>query len=117
MARRRLHATEAPKPPARGVRASTFQLLLDTGMRPDPAGRPRAVDRRDRGPLERLARHRLPLFPEPQRADHRGDRHLAEAGAQLRVRFAGRRARVHELFVETFPLFKEFEPQMRAARS
>ena len=56
----------------------------------DPAGRPCAFDRRDRGSLERLAGDRVPLLPEPQRADHRGDRPIAEAGAQLHLRLAGR---------------------------
>ena len=38
------------------------------------------------------------------------------AGAQLRARASPTAAtRVHELFVQTFPRFKEFEPQMRAA--
>ena len=33
MARPRPRITEPPKPPERGVKASTYRLLLDTGMR------------------------------------------------------------------------------------
>ena len=65
---------------------------------------------------KRVARHRVPLFPEPQRAGHRGRRRVARAGAHASSRRRPTaRERVHELFAETFPRFKEFEPQMRAA--
>jgi len=115
MARRRLHATEAPKPPARGVRASTFQLLLDTGMRliQQDGHVPSIAEIAVRSKVSRATAYRY--FPS------RSALITAVIDTSLKpVRsFASDspdgRARVHELFVETFPLFKEFEPQMRAA--
>ena len=38
-----------------------------------------------RGALEGVARHGVPLLPEPQRAGHGGDRQLARPGAQARL--------------------------------
>jgi AcrR family transcriptional regulator len=115
MARRRLQATEAPKPPMRGVRASTFQLLLDTGMRliQQDGHVPSIAEIAVRSNVSRATAYRY--FPS------RSALITAVIDTSLKpVRsFASAspdgRARVHELFVETFPLFKEFEPQMRAA--
>ena len=92
MVRLKHKLTEPPQPPERGVKAATFRLLLDTAMALIQVRRPRPVGGRGRGALQGLARHRLPLLPEPQRAGHGGGRHLARAGAQLRVE-RGRRPR------------------------
>jgi hypothetical protein len=54
-------------------------------------------------------------FPEPQRARHRRRRRSLGPVRAFASNEADGRARVHELFVQTFPRFTEFEPQMRAA--
>ena len=63
----------------------------------------------------RVARDRLPLFPEPQQAHQRGDQRGPGAGAQHRDRGTDGPQRLRELFEKTFPLFKENERHMRAA--
>ena len=84
-------SAEAPAPPERGVKASTFNLLLDTAMALIRSRRPRPLGGRGGAcMLEGVARHGLPLLPQPQRADHGGDRQLARAGAQLLGRRPGR---------------------------
>ena len=112
---RRPRVTEAPKPPARGVRASTFQLLLDTGMRLiQQAGHvPSIAEIAVRSNVSRATAYRY--FPSRSALITAViDRSLKPVRSFTSDSPDGR-ARVHELFVETFPLFKEFEPQMRAA--
>jgi len=112
---RRLRVTEAPKPPARGVRASTFQLLLDTGMQLiQQAGHvPSIAEIAVRSNVSRATAYRY--FPSRSALITAViDRSLKPVRSFTSDSPDGR-ARVHELFVETFPLFKEFEPQMRAA--
>ena len=112
---RRPRVTEAPKPPARGVRASTFQLLLDTGMRLiQQAGHvPSIAEIAVRSNVSRATAYRY--FPSRSALITAViDRSLKPVRSFSSESPDGRE-RVHELFVETFPLFKEFEPQMRAA--
>jgi hypothetical protein len=113
MATLKLKLTEAPKTPERGVRAATFRLLLDTAMDiiREAGHIPSVAEVAARGCR---APPRTATF-EPQRADHRGDRPLARAGAQLQVKRPTAASACAEVFVQTFPRFKEFEPQMRAA--
>ena len=109
----RLRAAQAPEPRRQG---RDLEAAAGDRHAADPAGRPHPLGGRGGGALQRLARHRVPLLPEPQRAGHRGGRHLARAGAQLQLAACPTAARgVHELFKSTFPRFKEFEPQLRAA--
>jgi AcrR family transcriptional regulator len=112
---RRPRVTEAPKPPARGVRASTFQLLLDTGMQLiQQAGHvPSIAEIAVRSNVSRATAYRY--FPSRSALITAViDRSLKPVRSFSSDSPDGRE-RVHELFVETFPLFKEYEPQMRAA--
>jgi AcrR family transcriptional regulator len=107
--------TQPPLPPARGVRAATFHLLLDTAMAMIKADGhiPSVAEVAARAKVSRATTYRY--FPS------RSALVTAVVDASLGpVRSfasseADGRARVHELFVQTFPRFKEFEPQMRAA--
>ena len=115
MARRKLRVTEAPKPPTRGVRASTFQLLLDTGMRliQQDGHVPSIAEIAVRSKVSRATAYRY--FPSRSALITAViDTSLKPVRSFVADSPEGRE-RVHQLFVETFPLFKEFEPQMRAA--
>ena len=104
-----------PAPPERGVKASTFRLLLDTAM---------DLIRQD-GHIPSVAE--VALRSKVSRAT--AYRYFASRSALITavvdtslgpVRsfasdLADGRERVHELFKRTFPRFKEFEPQLRAA--
>lgn len=107
--------TEAPQPPARGAKAVTFKLLLDTAMQLIQAdGRiPSVAEVAVRSTVSRATAYRY--FPS------RSALTTAVIDASLGpVRTiasdsAGGRERVRELFERTFPRFTEFEPQLRAA--
>ena len=115
MARRIPRVTEPPKPPSGGVKASTWKLLLETGMRliQEDGRIPSVAEVAVRSSVSRATAYRY--FPS------RSALVTAVIDASLGpVRSLASdspdgRARVHELFAETFPRFKEFEPQMRAA--
>jgi len=107
--------TAAPKPPERGVRASTFRLLLDTAMEIiQEAGHvPSVAEVAARSRVSRATAYRY--FPSRSVLITAViDRSLGPVRSFKSTSPDGR-ARVRELFVQTFPRFKEFEPQMRAA--
>ena len=115
MARRPVRATEAPTPPTRGVRASTFKLLLETGMRmiQEEGHIPSIAEIAVRSEVSRATAYRY--FPSRSALVTAViDTSLAPV-RRFKSDSPDGAARVHELFVQTFPLFKEFEPQMRAA--
>ena len=115
MARLKHKLTPPPEPPLRGVKAATFRLLLDTAMAIIKAEGhvPSVAEIATRSKVSRATAYRY--FPS------RGALVTAVVDSSLGpVRSfvsseADGRARVHELFAKTFPRFKEFEPQMRAA--
>lgn len=115
MARPKHKVTEAPPPPARGVKASTFKLLLDTAMQLIQADGhiPSVAEVAVRSAVSRATAYRY--FPT------RSALITAVIDASLGpVRTiasdsASGRERVRELFERTFPRFTEFEPQLRAA--
>jgi AcrR family transcriptional regulator len=115
MVRLKHKLTEPPRPPERGVKAATFRLLLETAMTliREDGHIPSLAEVAARAKVSRATTYRY--FPS------RGALVTAVVDASLGpVRaFASKeadgRARVHELFAQTFPRFKEFEPQMRAA--
>ena len=104
-----------PSPPERGVKASTFRLLLDTAMELiRKAGHvPSMGDLAQRSGVSRATVYRY--FPS------RSDLIAAVMDASLGpVRdFSSSQTdgprRVREVFEKTFPRFQAFEPQMRAA--
>ena len=112
---RKPRVSEPPKPPSRGVKASTWKLLLETGMRliQQDGHIPSVAEVAVRANVSRATAYRY--FPS------RSAFVTAVIDTSLGPvrRFASNaqdgRARVHELFETTFPRFKEFEAQMRAA--
>ncbi len=115
MARLKHKPTRPPEPPERGVKAATFNALLDTAMdliRQD-GHIPSVAEVAVRSKVSRATAYRY--FPS------RSVLVTAVIDASLGpVRKLSSddpdgRARVHELFTVTFPRFKEFEPQLRAA--
>ena len=115
MARLKHRPSTSPEPPERGVKAATFKALLDTAMeliRQD-GHIPSVAEVAVRSKVSRATAYRY--FPS------RSALITAVIDASLGpVRKLSSdnpdgRARVHELFTKTFPRFKEFEPQLRAA--
>jgi AcrR family transcriptional regulator len=115
MTRPRPKLSHGPSAPERGVKAATFHLLLDTAM---------ALIHAD-GHIPSVAE--VALHCKVSRAT--AYRYFASRSALITavidaslgpVRSLSSdnpdgRARVRELFTKTFPRFKEFEPQLRAA--
>lgn len=109
------HKLSVSPAPLRGVAAATFTLLLDTamGLIKQEGRIPSVAEVALRSAVSRATAYRY--FPS------RGTLITAVMDASLGpVRaFASTapdgRERVRELFEQTFPRFKEFEPQMRAA--
>jgi len=107
--------TETPTPPTRGVKAAPGNLLLQTGMRliQEEGHVPAIAAVAARAAVSRATAYRY--FP------NRGTLITAIVDSSLgpvrtyRSELADGRERLHELFAKTFPRFKEFEPQMRAA--
>ena len=115
MVRRRPEPSAAPEPPQRGVKAATYQLLLDTAMALIKQGGhiPSVAEIALRAQVSRATAYRY--FPS------RGalisavmERSLGPVRSLCGDTLSGRE-RVQQLFQRTFPRFKEFEPQMRAA--
>lgn len=116
MATRPKHRPSAPlPPPERGVKAATFRLLLDTAM--DLIRRdghvPSVAEVAVRSNVSRATAYRYfgsrsALTTAVIDASLGPVRALSSDDPDSRVR-------VHELFTVTFPRFKEFEAQLRAA--
>ncbi len=105
----------APEAPERGVRAATFKLLLDTAMALiQQEGRiPSVAEVALRSRVSRATAYRY--FPSRSiLITAVMDASLGPVRAFASTAPDGR-DRVRELFEQTFPRFKEFEPQMRAA--
>jgi AcrR family transcriptional regulator len=115
MARLKHKLSQPPLPPDRGVKASTFKLLLETAMTliQQDGHIPSVAEVAVRSQVSRATAYRY--FPS------RSALITAVIDTSLGPvrRFASDnrsgRERVHELFEQTFPRFKEFEPQLRAA--
>jgi AcrR family transcriptional regulator len=115
MASLKLKLTEPPSPPERGVKAATFRLLLDTamGIIRERGLIPSVAEVAVRSKVSRATAYRY--FPS------RGS--LVTAVIEYSLAPIRRpssdepdaRRRVHDVFAQTFPRFKEFEPQFRAA--
>ncbi len=115
MARLQHKLSVSPTPPARGVTAATFKLLLDTAMALiKQEGRiPSVAEVAMRSAVSRATAYRY--FPSRSTLITAVmDASLGPVRAFASTAPDGRE-RVRELFEQTFPRFKEFEPQMRAA--
>ena len=115
MARLKHKLSEPPVPPARGVKAATFRLLLETAMHIiQKSGHiPSVAEVAVRSKVSRATAYRY--FPSRSvLVTAVIDSSLGPVRMLASDNPSGRE-RVHELFLETFPRFKEFEPQLRAA--
>jgi AcrR family transcriptional regulator len=115
MARPKFSHSPPPQPPERGVKAATFKLLLETAMAiiQTDGHIPSVAETAVRAKVSRATAYRYfnsrsalltavieaSLGPVRSHASDLPDAH----------------ARLQELFKKTFPRFKEFEPQLRAA--
>jgi AcrR family transcriptional regulator len=115
MPRVKYRPTEPPVPPAHGVKASTFKLLLETAMAliQQSGHIPSVVEVALRAKVSRATAYRY--FPSRSALVTTVIDASLGPVRQLAQDSRGGRERVRELFKSTFPRFKEFEPQLRAA--
>ena len=115
MARLKLRISEAPAPPERGVRASTFHLLLDTAMAliRSKGHVPSVAEVALHAKVSRATAYRY--FPSRSVLTTAViDNSLGPVRSFSDDGLTGRE-RLHQLFKKTFPRFKEFEAPLRAA--
>jgi AcrR family transcriptional regulator len=107
--------TPAPEPPERGVKAATFKLLLDTAMALiQSAGHiPSVAEVAQHSRVSRATAYRY--FPSRSALINAVTERSLGAVRRFESTHADGRERVRDLFNQTFPRFKEFEPQLRAA--
>jgi AcrR family transcriptional regulator len=107
--------TQSPAPPARGVKAATFRLLLDTAMAiiQQNGHIPSLAEVAVRSKVSRATAYRY--FPSRSALVTAVIDSSLGPVRTLASDNPNGRERVHELFQQTFPRFKEFEPQLRAA--
>jgi AcrR family transcriptional regulator len=107
--------TAPPQPPARGVKASTWKLLLETGMRliQQDGHIPSVAEVAVRSNVSRATAYRY--FPSRSALVTAVIDSSLGPVRSFRSQLPDGRERIHELFRSTFPRFKEFEPQLRAA--
>jgi arylformamidase len=115
MPRLRYKLSQPPIPPARGVKAATFRLLLDTAMDiiQNSGHIPSVAEVAVRSNVSRATAYRY-FASRSALATAVIDTSLGPVRTFASDNPNGRE-RVRELFAQTFPRFKEFEPQLRAA--
>lgn len=115
MATRKPRVTEPPTPPARGVKAATWKLLLETGMRliQQDGHIPSVAEVAVRSNVSRATAYRY--FPSRSALVTAVIDTSLGPVRSFKSDSGDSRTRIHELFQSTFPRFKEFEPQLRAA--
>jgi AcrR family transcriptional regulator len=110
-----LKPTEPPPPPSSGVRASTFKLLLDTAMDmiQQDGHVPSIAEVAVRSKVSRATAYRY--FPSRSAlVTSVVDLSLGPVRQVSDDDLDGRQ-RVHGVFKKTFPRFRQYEPQLRAA--
>ncbi len=115
MARAKFIPTEAPAPPERGVRAATFRQLLDAAMAliQQTGHIPSMAELAQRCAVSRATAYRY--FPNRTALVAAVIDESLGPVRQFQSSNPNGRERVQALFAQTFPRFKGFEPQMRAA--
>ena len=115
MTRLRHKLSEPPLPPEKGVKAATFHLLLDTAMALIHGNGhiPSVADVALHCKVSRATAYRY--FPSRSALITAVIDSSLGPVRSLSSDDPDGRARVHELFTQTFPRFKEFETQLRAA--
>jgi AcrR family transcriptional regulator len=113
--RARPKLSEPPKPPERRVRASTWKLLLDTGMRliKTHGHIPSVAEVALHANVSRATAYRY--FPSRSALITAVIDTSLGPVRSLASDTPDGRDRVRELFEDTFPRFKEYEPHLRAA--
>lgn len=109
------HPSQPIAPPARGVKASTFKILIDTAMdliRKD-GHIPTVAEVAVRSRVSRATAYRY--FPSRSALITTVIDASLGPVRSIELQNPDGRARVQELFKLTFPRFQEFEPQLRAA--
>ncbi|MCY7319554.1 MAG: TetR/AcrR family transcriptional regulator [Ramlibacter sp.] len=115
MTRLKHKLSEPAAPPERGVKAATYRLLLETATEIIRIGGhvPSVAEVALRSKVSRATAYRY--FPSRSALITAVvDNSLGPVRKNASDNPDGRQ-RVHELFQQTFPRFKEFEPQLRAA--
>ena len=114
-ATRKPRVTEPPKPPARGVKAATWKLLLETGMRVihQDGHIPSVAEVAVRANVSRATAYRY--FPSRSAFITAVIDTSLGPVRSFSSDLPDARGRIHELFASTFPRFKEFEAPLRAA--
>lgn len=107
--------TPAPEPPERGVKAATFRLLLDSAMALiQTAGHiPSVAEIAVHSRVSRATAYRY--FPSRTELINAVMERSLGTVRGFSSEAPDGRERVRDLFNQTFPRFKEFEPQLRAA--
>ena len=115
MARLKHKPSGPPVPPERGVKAATFRLLLDTAMDiiRQSGHIPSVAEAAVKSKVSRATAYRY--FPSRSALLTAVIESSLGPVRALASDNPNGRERVHELFMQTFPRFKEFEPQLRAA--
>jgi AcrR family transcriptional regulator len=113
--RPKLKPTEPPPPPSSGVRASTFKLLLDTAMDmiQQDGHIPSIAELATRAKVSRATAYRY--FPSRSALITSVVEVSLGPVRQFTHDELGGRERVHTVFKKTFPRFRQYEPQLRAA--
>lgn len=112
--RRRRLATIPDDPPENGVRARTYRTLISQAMSMANAGRvPTIAEVAAAAGVSRATAYRY--FPSRSRLVARIVEESLGPVRRFQSTEADGRRRLLELFTETFPRFKEYEPHMRAA--
>jgi AcrR family transcriptional regulator len=107
--------TESPAPPERGVKAATHALLLDTAMAliKEDGHVPSVAEVAVRSKVSRATAYRY--FPSRSALIAAVIDTSLGPVRTFQSSSSDGHTRVQELFERSFPRFKEFEPQMRAA--
>jgi len=113
--RRKPEPTQPQQMPERGVKAATFKLLLDTAMAiiREAGHIPSVAEVAVRSKVSRATAYRY--FPSRSALVTSVIDSSLGPVRTFSSDHPDARTRVHELFMQTFPRFKEFEPQLRAA--
>jgi AcrR family transcriptional regulator len=102
------------KAPSDGPRARTHRLLIDAAMQLAYAGRPLTVaEVAGAAGVSRATAYRY--FPSRSQLVNAIVGESLGPVRSFQPESASGRARIHELFAEMFPRFRDFEPQLRAA--
>ncbi len=107
--------TPPTEPPSRGVKAATFKLLLDTAMEiiREAGHIPTVAEVAVRSKVSRATAYRY--FPSRSALITAVVHTSLGKVRKFSSSKADGRDRLRDLFNQTFPRFKEFEPQLRAA--